>query len=368
MPLTRTKEGQGFFIISPVTLCISLATVLCIVMCDDASDSTGGWTYMGGYTEIDRAGSFNDSIPFPKYRTMSWTVASENAAYSFGGTWLNVSSNWNDLWRYNLTSHTWSWKGGSKVAPGNTSQGTLGQGNFSNVPGGRVSGATWTLGSNLWLYGGYGSIVYSDLWMYDTLMGWWVWQAGSTTNPFKWPSYGTRGVAAASNTPGSRVGASTWTASDGSLYLFGGYSNASTTSWNDLWKLNVTSMWWTWTAGPTVPNNYNSGNSGPSARYAAMTWTGPNDAFYLYGGQYVVTGAPSSFLSDVWQLNISTSTWAQLGRNNPNAWGTYNGPSMWPGGRAAAAAWSGSSDDFYIFGGFGYDQYGARSDLNDLWM
>jgi hypothetical protein len=35
--------------------------------------------------------------------------------------------------------------------------------------------------------------------------------------------YGTKGTETTSTIPGSREGASSWTASDGSLWLFGGY-------------------------------------------------------------------------------------------------------------------------------------------------
>ena len=51
--------------------------------------------------------------------------------------------------------------------------------------------------------------------------------------------YGTKGYAAATNTPGARFDAASWVDSAGGLLLFGGYgydSGASLWYMNDLWR------------------------------------------------------------------------------------------------------------------------------------
>jgi hypothetical protein len=38
-----------------------------------------------------------------------------------------------------------------------------------------------------------------------------------------------------------------------------------------------------------------------------------------------------------------------------------------PGGRSSAVSWTGSSGNFWLFGGYGFDVNGNAGDLNDLW-
>src|SRR5689334_21384973 len=77
-------------------------------------------------------------------------------------------------------------------------------------------------------------------------------------------NYGIRGTAAASNIPGSRIGAAAWTDKDGNLWLFGGSGKGESSRsgyLSDLWKYNVSSGMWTWMGGNKTTNNtgiYNS--------------------------------------------------------------------------------------------------------------
>ena len=52
--------------------------------------------------------------------------------------------------------------------------------------------------------------------------------------------------------------------------------------------------------------------------------------------------------------------------------GTYGTPALaaagnTPGARVTATAWSDAAGNFWLFGGYGYDQSGNLDDLNDLW-
>jgi hypothetical protein len=106
----------------------------------------------------------------------------------------------------------------------------------------------------------------------------WTWMGGSNTLPQGGglPGvYGTPGVAAAGNTPGSRQSAATWTDSQGNLWLFGGGgidSNSHYGFLNDLWKLSTSSVQWTWVGGSSaIPSG--TPTSGPSPGQPGMYGT-----------------------------------------------------------------------------------------------
>src|ERR1035437_6081081 len=69
----------------------------------------------------------------------------------------------------------------------------------------------------------------------------WVWMGGSdTVNAVG--NYGTQGVPAATNVPGARDSAVTWTDGSGDFWLYSGYGN-------DLWKFSPPTNMWTWVNG-----------------------------------------------------------------------------------------------------------------------
>lgn len=137
-----------------------------------------------------------------------------------------------------------------------------------------------------------------------------TWQGGSNaTNAYG--VYGAPGTPAVTNIPGAREGAATWRTSDGNLYMFGGFGMGETTgegSLNDLWYYDDQNKRWTWLGGSKAVNQ---------------------------AGTY----------------------------------GTLNQfhPSLVPGARTEAAAWS-HDGNLYLFGGQGYDETGNYGKLNDLWV
>ena len=229
---------------------------------------------------------------------------------------------------------TWTWVSGSSVSwAGN--YGAKGVPSPSNDPGPRYYGASWADKSgNLWLLGGQGCNMLTataslcgmlnDLWEYNPTTGNWVWMNGSNQNTSTagnppnspssvWGVYGTMGVPGANNTPGARVWAVTWSDNNGNFWLFGGLgidASGNPGALNDLWKYSPVNNLWTWIGGSNqvnVPGSY--GTKGVAA-----------------------TG------------NI-------------------------PGARAAAAAWTDASGDFWLFGGSGMDSTnGSGGNLNDLWI
>jgi hypothetical protein len=64
----------------------------------------------------------------------------------------------NDLWKYNLSTGQWTWMGGTSSYNDAGTFGTKGLGSTANYPSGRDGSISWVDASsgNLWLYGGSG--------------------------------------------------------------------------------------------------------------------------------------------------------------------------------------------------------------------
>jgi hypothetical protein len=86
----------------------------------------------------------------------------------------------------------------------------------------------------------YGDL--NDLWEFDPATKEWTWVSGANKVGLYGGVagvYGTLGVASASNVPGGRGSAVSWTDSSGNFWLFGGDGSDSTGTeafLNDLWK------------------------------------------------------------------------------------------------------------------------------------
>jgi hypothetical protein len=95
-----------------------------------------------------------------------------------GGGGFDATSNVgsiNDLWKYNISSDTWTWVGGSNTISAHGVYGTLGVAAASNIPGARGGSMIWVDSSNnrVWLFGGGGLDsagtpgFLNDLWSYQ---------------------------------------------------------------------------------------------------------------------------------------------------------------------------------------------------------
>jgi N-acetylneuraminic acid mutarotase len=285
----------------------------------------------------------------------------------------------------------WTWEGGSKTVNAAGVYGTQGTAAASNLPGARYSGSSWTDSSgNFWLFGGVGYDLaggagyLNDLWQYSPSTGQWTWEGGLNTLNAS-GVYGTQGATAASNLPGARYSASSWTDSSGNFWLFGGVGYSSTGSvgnLNDLWRYSPSTGQWTWVSGGTANNAAGVyGTQGtaaasnlPGARYSASAWIDSSGNLWLFGGYgYDSTGSVGK-LNDLWQYSPSTGQWTWVsGEDAANATGVYGAlgtaaASNLPGARQAASAWINSSGNFWLFGGVGYDSAGGAGNLNDLWQ
>ena len=88
---------------------------------------------------------------------------------------------------------------------------------------------------------GHGTL--GDLWEYKPSTGEWTWQGGPDTEADPTTAqgvYGTQGQPAASNLPGPRSSAMTWTDASGNFWMFGGFGYDSIGIFgdlNDLWEI-----------------------------------------------------------------------------------------------------------------------------------
>ena len=321
----------------------------------------------------------------------------------------------------------WTWEGGSTplACPEFTYcgmpgvYGTLGAAAAENVPGSRGGASTWTdSAGHLWLYGGSGFDaadnpgLLSDLWEFDPSTNEWTWKGGSSTVPAGCAPdvcgvpgvYGTLGVAAATNNPGSRKAASTWTDTAGHFWLFGGYgvdeSGCCEGDLNDLWEFAPLTAEWTWMGGSgTIPNGLQTNLPGvygtpgvaatgniPTGRDSAATWIDGSGHFWLFGGQTASIYIFPYGLNDLWEFDPATNLWTWMGGSNtvpgcsagstscgePGVYGTLGTPAAGnvPSGRIAPSSWTDSNGNFWLFGGATDNALGEHvgyAELNDVW-
>ncbi|MGB7549709.1 MAG: kelch repeat-containing protein [Terracidiphilus sp.] len=284
------------------------------------------WTWVSGSSEPSNSVLFGvygslgvpaaANVPGGRYGSVSW-IDTKGNLWLFGGSGLDSTGmlgSLNDLWEFNPVTKEWTWVSGSNTAGANGVYGTQGVASAGNVPGARTEAVSWIdSGGNLWLFGGSstgnaGDL--NDLWEFNPVTKEWTWVSGSNVTGASRGVYGTQGVAADSNVPGSREGAVSWIDADGNLWLFGGtYSASPGGNLNDLWKFNPVTKEWTWVSGSNV--------------------TGASRG--VYGTQGVAADS-----------NV-------------------------PGSRENAAGWIDADGNLWLFGGTGPDSTGALGNLNDLW-
>jgi N-acetylneuraminic acid mutarotase len=278
----------------------------------------------------------------------------------------------------------WTWISGSNTIDQVGIHGKKNVAAASNIPGARSGSVSWIdSGGNLWLFGGngYDSTGYNgnlnDLWKFDGTN--WTWVSGSNTIN-QVGIYGKKGVAAASNIPGARSGSVSWIDSGNNLWLFGGNGHDSTGyngNLNDLWKFDGTN--WTWVSGSNTINQVGiyatqgtaySSNI-PGARSGSVSWIDSGNNLWLFGGNGYDSTGYNGNLNDLWKFDGTNWTWVN-GSNTSDQVGIYGtkgvaAASNIPGARSNSVSWIDSSNNLWLFGGYGYDSAGTYVTMNDLW-
>ncbi|MDI1355870.1 MAG: kelch repeat-containing protein, partial [bacterium] len=271
-----------------------------------ASNNPGGRWIASSW--IDNAGKF-------------WLFGGEAYAVSFG------TGKSNELWRYDPTTSEWTWMNGYSLLNQNGNYGTIGVSSPFNNPGSRRGAMTWKSSSgDLWLFGGYGYGVsgglgnLNDLWKYNVSTNEWTWISGSGIIN-QTGTYGSIGVPAVTNSPGSRQEATIWNDNSGNIWMSAGYgygASATIGLLNDLWRYNISSGQWTWMKGTNSINQLgaygvqgvSSATNVPGSRQSSFSWVDSNGNLWLLGGYgYAASGTIADQLNDFWKYNTISNQW-----------------------------------------------------------
>jgi N-acetylneuraminic acid mutarotase len=389
-------------------------------MCSSAKAQTDAWAWIAGSSTLGGTGAqpgvygalgqpAPGNLPGGRGQAVTWTDQKGNL-WLFGGYGTDTTGDWrflNDLWEINPASNEWTWISGSSTVTGFWGQaglyGTLGQPGTENVPGGRFGASGWTDSSgNLWLFGGWGcesaatngfpdTCYFNDLWKFNPAARTWAWMGGSNTTDQS-GVYGSLSNGAATNTPGSRDDAASWTDTQGNFWLFGGYGydSAGTLGYlNDLWEFSISTNEWTWVGGSNVVGGIGTygplGTSGssfvPGSRSGSIGWTDSKGNLWLFGGYGLdADGTPGQvILNDFWKFDIAKNQWTWMSGSSTvnncfndgsgngvasavhcaqaSTYGEFGVPAAGntPGSREGAIGWTDSKGNLWLFGGWSFD-------------
>lgn len=363
------------------------------------NSTTNQWTYLKGTDQIDQPGvhgtiglAAKANRPGGRQSPNLWR-ASNGQIFFFSGYGIDSAGNYTsqaDLWKFNPSDTKWTWLGGPKTTKAAAIYGTRGVSAEANNPGARYEACSWTGNDGaFYLFGGYGrdsvndEDAINDLWRFNPKTIQWTWLKGSN-RCLEHGTYGTRGTAAANNTPGARSRATACGTINGRLYLFGGegYGESSVASGilNDLWQYNPASGRWMWMNGSkeTGQNgvygtiNVEAQTNAPGSRSSAAGCAAPDGKVYIFGGYGRDAAGDEGYLNDLWRFNPGNSRWTWLkGSNTKGAFGTYGikgvpADANTPGGHYQAVMCASKDGMLYLFGGNGYGK-SASGRLNDLW-
>ena len=367
---------------------------------------TNEWTWMNGTQTPDDPGDYGTqgieletNRPPARSGFATWVDLSGNF-WLFGGRERQSgnNANYNDLWKYDVTTNEWTWMKGPQAQNDSGVYGTLGVPDISNNPANRREAASWTdSAGNLWLFSGinvntagYGNVnTINDLWRYNIATNTWTWMKGNNSNSNDSPpAYGTMGIEDSSNTPGARSVSCKWVY-NGCFYLSGGEDFISQGDYDDVWRFNPLTNNWTFIGGKN-PNgaitNYGikcvtSKNNRIGGRiWNAFAGTDKSGNAWTFGGikqgsiiSYQA-GTTEPLLNDLWMFCMTNNQWTwKSGDNvvNPaGSWGTLsmassaNKPSL----RAGSVGWTDNNGHLYLFGGDEDTLLEVSASYNDLWM
>lgn len=345
------------------------------------------WTWINGSNVIDDLGSYGiKSVPSSAncppsrgYGIMSWTDKNNNL-WLYGGFNSLGGIEFQDLWKYDISTNEWTWVSGSNTNTNLTNYGTQGVASQNNNPPKiKENNCTWIDASNnLWFFGGLNNIgsnlnYFNDLWKFNILTNEWTWIYGNATPNIN-PIHGQKGISNISNNPGGRCSYASFTDFSDNLFFFGSGKNFFNQGFsdllNDIWKYNKITNTWTWISGENIINfngNYGnicfeSKNLSPSSRYEVRSCWTDSCGFWIYGGFFQ---DHNNGFSDFWRYNYITESWTRISGTNALGINANYGikgvssPFNHPGERGGAVSWMDKKGNLWMFGGWG--------NKNDLW-
>ena len=351
------------------------------------------WTWVSGTSNIGFQGNYqslgtasSSALPAARQNASSW-IGNDGCLYIFGGQ-KSLNNNLNDLWKFNPSTSQWTWMGGSSTTNAQGTYGVLGQATSNTIPPARYGALFWKDGAGkFWLFGGQcydGTNTHrlNDMWCFDPQTTEWTWVSGSNQYDNN-GVYGTQNSEASANIPGARQASTTWTDTNGNLWLFGGYGYPATGVsgyLSDVWKYNISTSKWTWIAGTNVIGSYadygtvgvETASNHPGARQMSIGFTKDDGRFGLMGGWGYVSLNNFGRLNDIWTFNPSTGNWTwEAGQNHQDPLANYGvlnttASSNISGGRRMANCWQ-SGDSVWFFGGNAIDAQDSVGVMNDIW-
>jgi len=363
--------------------------------------ATSQWTWMSGPAYPEQPGVYGtkgtgstNNYPGARQLAAGW-IDSSDIIWVFGGSGIDGAYNYgllNDLWKFNPSNSQWTWVAGPSTNGAGGTHGTKGTGSTANIPGSREAMASWKDASgNFWMFSGFGMDgaasptqgYLSDLWKFNPSNSQWTWVSGSKTANGN-PTWGTKGTANTANIPGSRRDASGVVDSSGNFWIFGGYgfySAGADSNFSDLWKYDPVGGTWTWVSGfNTAFTNGVYGTKGvastanaPGTRNVSRMLIDSNNKLWVFGGWGHDSTGSDDYLNDFWKYDPTGNTWTWMTGSNVvdqlGTYGTKGNPSSGnsPGARIYEQVWIDSSNNIWLYGGHGYDAYGARGYLYDFW-
>ncbi len=351
---------------------------------------TNEWTWIKGDNTPNNFGVYTNPTasankPGGRSQSVGWVDANGDF-WLFGGYGYAASgtySSLNDLWRYTVSTNTWTFIKGDNIID---VVGVYSNANTSLIkPGARYHSTGWRIGGNLYLFGGWGKATtassgyLNDLWRYTIATNTWTWIKGDNTtySPGVYSN-----PAPLLNKPGARESATSWIDANGIAWLFGGNGYAASANsgfLNDLWKYDATLNTWTWVKGDDVRNIlgvYGSlgvpdVNNKPGSRHSAVGWADNAGNLWLFGGttQFYLSD------NDLWRYNILANTWTWMkGASYSGANGQYGiqgipDDNNFPGARSGMSSVKDDAGNFWLFGGGGkgYPYNNSNVSLNELW-
>lgn len=351
------------------------------------------WTWMNGSNTAGSLGTYGttgvaDAANIPRSRSYHGTCKDAD-----GNIWIYAGHDFgvclNDLWKYTVSTGLWTLMSGDSLAYALPDYGTMGIPGATNKPGARSGTSLWYAGGYIYVFGGGQNSVgastnfdnVNDLWRFNISTREWTWINGTTTKMAP-GIYGTKGIPAATNTPGARDGAAYWSDANGNLWLFGGlgYAASGTAGMlNDLWKYNIATNTWTWMSGDSSKNatglygtkGISAAANKPISRRFARGWVDAAGNGWLFSGGNGGTGNVP--LNDLWKYDVTTNEWTWLSGDStysaPGVYGTKGVPDAanTPGARHGSGIAVDVNNTVWVFGGVGYDANGVNGYINDLW-
>ncbi|MBN8693701.1 MAG: T9SS type A sorting domain-containing protein [Bacteroidetes bacterium] len=283
--------------------------------------ATNQWAWVSGTNVINQYGNYGtkgiasiSNNPGGREFPACWFENNGNIwLYGGGGFPASGTQGYlNDLWKYNISTDTWTWKQGTNLVNQQGNYGTKNSFSPTTAPGGRFGAADWVDNTgNLWLFGGTGyanSVVpgrLNDMFRYNIFTDEWSWEHGmNSTNANG--IYGAMTIPAPFTTPGARYYNTWWKPTNGYFWLFGGLGfsavSASQNNMNDLWRFGP----------PCTPVLLNASNSlslcsGNSITLtAASTTTGTINWYSSTSTVAVASG--SAFATPVFTVSGASTT------------------------------------------------------------